>query len=204
MLKIKEIKDYVMFDTETTGLDVSTSLILEYGLIRVRNNEIVKSLRMLVNQDIIIPPELTAIHGINNEMIKKDGIEPKIACQKAREFMANDIVNGLNNVPYDFPLYENECNRYYVQRPKIETWIDTGLLHKGVHIGNLWNEQELFYKYANRIKEIRAKGVKYNMDYLVKTYEVQNLRTEGLHGAMEDVVMTHHVFNKFKGLHYVN
>ncbi len=204
MFKIKEIKDQVVFDTETTGLDLQNDLIIEYGLLRIRDNKPVDSLRLLVKRDMEIPPEAFKAHGISRETLMKEGMEPRLACQMAREFMGNDIVNGLNNVAYDFPMLENECNRYFIQRPKIENWIDTGMLHKGVHIGNIWNEREMFYKYSNRVKEIRAKGVKYNMDFLAKTYEVNNLRVEGLHGAMEDVTMTFHIFNKFKEKHYVN
>jgi DNA polymerase III epsilon subunit-like protein len=203
MFKIKEVKDYVSFDTETTGLDTAKDLIVEYGLVRVRDDKIVDSLRILVKQNVVIPEEASRIHGITTEKMMAEGIEPALACQQARKFMGNEMVNGLNNIPYDFPIFENECKRHFVQKPTIEKWVDTGLLHKGIHMGNLWNQEELFYKYALRMRDIRMRGAKYNLDLLVKTYEVENLRTKGLHGAIEDATMVPFIFTKFKQLYYL-
>lgn len=197
-MKITEIKDLVYYDTETTGLDYQNDRILEHGLIRVQNNEIVDKLRLLVKQPVKISAESTAIHGITTEMIEAEGIEPKEAAKQVLDFMGDSIVNGLNNIGYDFVMLEVECNRLGLPRPKIENWIDTGLWHKGQMIGMAYNEKELFYKYAYRVKEVRAKGVKYNLDFLTKEYGCENLRDGGFHGAIKDLVMTHNIFNKMK------
>ena len=72
--------------------------------------------------------------------------------------------------------------------------------HIGFHIGQIWDEKEPFFRWALRIRDIRAKGVKYNLNFLAKTYGVDNLREEigGLHGALVDIKLTHHVFVAMK------
>lgn len=195
---IKDIKDAVYYDTETTGLDPVENRILEHGCIRVRDGKIVEELRIIVNQKVPIQAFLTEIHGITEEMCTKEGKDPKESAQKILNFMGDDVVIGLNNVCFDHCFLECETNRYGLSRPKIESWFDIGLWYKGLVIGNLYNEKELFYLYCRRIKDIRAKGVKYNLNYLVKTFGVENLREGGVHGAIRDLRMTKHVFDKMK------
>jgi DNA polymerase III epsilon subunit-like protein len=203
MIKIKNVKDYCLFDTETTGLDPKTNKILEYGCLRVRNNEIVDSFRALANHKVYIAPFLTEIHGIDNALIEKDGINPKEACKKALDFMGNDIIIGLNNIPFDYPFLEIEANSHGLPRPKIENWIDLGMLAKGVQLGNIYNETEYFYKYAWRIRDIRARGVKFSLNHLTQVYECENLREGGVHGAIVDLKMTYNIFKRFQAKYYL-
>jgi DNA polymerase III epsilon subunit-like protein len=203
-MKIKDIVSYVGFDVETTGLDPNRDKVLEYGCLRVSNNQIVGELRLLVNHGVEIPAEATAIHGITKAMIDKDGIKPEDACRKVTEFLGDDIVLGLNNVPFDYPFLEKQANKFGIKRPQISKWVDAGLLWKGIQIGMHYNQEEEFYRYAFRVKDIRAKGVKYNLNYLVKTFEIENLREDGLHGALIDLRMTSHVFEKIKEKYFAS
>lgn len=186
-----------MYDSETTGLDITQDKIVEHGAIRVRDNEIVEELRILVNQNMMVPEGASRIHGITTEICTKEGKDPKESAGKVLGFMGDDVVIGMNNIPYDYPMLEMEVNRYSLPRPKIDRWFDVGMWHKGLCLGNQYNEKELFYLYANRIKNIRAR-IKYNLDHLVKTYGVENLRDDGVHGAIKDLRMNHHVFQKMK------
>lgn len=197
-MKISEIKNAIYFDTETTGLDLRLDKIVEYGCLRVRNQEITEELRLLVKQPIRIPLEASNIHGITNEMVEKDGIDPESACKQVLAFFGDDPVIGINNIPYDLPLLEVECKHFNLPRPHVEKWFDIGMFHKGMQIGNVWNGQELFYRYALRIREIRAKGVKYNLDHLSKVYETENLRDNSFHGALRDSRMVFYIFKKMQ------
>jgi len=202
-MKIKEVTSYTLYDSETTGLDLTEARIVEHGCLRIRDNKIVDSYRTLVNQKMEVPYGASEINGITTEMCEKEGIDPKLACEQVINFLGDDIVAGLNNVAYDFPLLEKECNRYGLPRPKIENWLDVGTLHKGLALGNLYNQEEMYFKYSTRIKNIMARGIKFNLNFLVKTYNVENLRDSGIHGAIEDTTMTFHIFNKMKEKYYL-
>lgn len=201
---IKNIQNYVVYDYETTGLDILTARIVSAGYIKVVENKIVDEMSFVVKQPVKIPDECIAIHGITNERMNKEGIDPKVAMQRGSDFMKKNWCLGLNNLGYDYFLAEQECNRFGLERPRVENQIDVGLLYKGMAIGNIYNEKEFFYKYAWRVREIRAKGVKFNLNFLTKHFGCENLREGGIHTVLHDIKMTHNIFQKMKEAHYAN
>lgn len=187
-----------MFDTETTGLDFQKDRILEYGCLRVRDNQVVDTLRLLARTGKTIPAEASAIHGITQADIDREGIDAKDACLQVMKFLGGDLVLGVNNLFFDLQMLEVECNRHGVSRPKAINWYDVGMLHKGMMIGQVWNQVEPFFNYAQRIKDLRIRGVRYSVDFMVKHYEVENLRENGRHDAVTDIKLTKHIFEKIK------
>lgn len=65
------VADYVVFDLETTGFDPKLDRIIEIGALKYQNNELVDELSILVNPGVPIPEIITAITGINDELVKK-------------------------------------------------------------------------------------------------------------------------------------
>ncbi len=66
---------YVVFDLETTGLDVMNNGITEIGAVKIKNGKIVEQFTTLVNPDYPITQEIIKITGITPEMVKDS---PKI------------------------------------------------------------------------------------------------------------------------------
>ena len=66
---------YVVFDLETTGLDVMNNGITEIGAVKIINGKISEEFTTLVKPDYKITEENTAITGITEEMVKDS---PKI------------------------------------------------------------------------------------------------------------------------------
>ena len=64
------VDDYVVFDLETTGFDPKISKIIEIGALKYRNNELVEELSILINPGCRIPDIITAITGIDDELVK--------------------------------------------------------------------------------------------------------------------------------------
>ena len=63
------INDYCVLDTETTGLSAYYDEIIEIGIIKVRNNQIVERYSQLVKPEYEIDPFITALTGITNDMV---------------------------------------------------------------------------------------------------------------------------------------
>lgn len=61
--------DFVVFDTETTGLAPSKDRIIEIAAIRFDNGAPVALFETLINPERDIPIEVTEINGITNEMV---------------------------------------------------------------------------------------------------------------------------------------
>lgn len=60
---------YVAVDVETTGLDPSRDEIIEVATITFRDAAIVDEFNSLVNPQIDIPPFITQLTTITNEMV---------------------------------------------------------------------------------------------------------------------------------------
>lgn len=89
------IDDYCVLDTETTGLSAYYDEIIEIGILRVRNNEIVDRYDQLIEPNFDIDDFITALTGITNEMLKD---MPSIDSVKTDvlSFIGDDIILGHN------------------------------------------------------------------------------------------------------------
>ena len=74
----KEIleNDVVVFDIETTGLDVLNDGITEIGAVKIKGGEIKEKWTTLVKPDQVITSKITELTGITNEMVANS---PKIS-----------------------------------------------------------------------------------------------------------------------------
>ena len=74
----KELTDneYVVFDLETTGIDLMSNGITEIGAVKIKNGKIVEQFTTLVKPDYPITEEIVKITGITEEMVKDS---PKIS-----------------------------------------------------------------------------------------------------------------------------
>ncbi|MFP1703606.1 exonuclease domain-containing protein [Gardnerella vaginalis] len=89
------IDDYCVLDTETTGLSAYYDEIIEIGILRVRNNEIVDRYDQLIKPNFDIDDFITALTGITNDMLED---MPSISSVKndVLSFISEDIILGHN------------------------------------------------------------------------------------------------------------
>lgn len=109
------IDDYCVLDTETTGLSAYYDEIIEIGILRVRNNEIVDRYDQLIEPNFDIDDFITVLTGITNEML--EGM-PSISSVKndVLSFISEDIILG-HNTSFDMRFLnegfkEQLTNRY--------------------------------------------------------------------------------------------
>lgn len=69
-------KEYVVFDLETTGLDVMNNGITEIGAVKIKNGKIEEQFTTLIKPDYPISDEIVKITGITEQMVKD---APKIS-----------------------------------------------------------------------------------------------------------------------------
>lgn len=102
------LNDYCVLDLETTGLSPYYDSILEVGILRVRNNEIVDRYSQLVNPEEFISPFVTELTGISNEMVigmpTFDMIKGKII-----SFLGDDVILG-HNTSFDIRFLSVACD----------------------------------------------------------------------------------------------
>lgn len=66
---LKRNGKYVVFDIETTGLSPTNCRITEIGAIKIENGEICDKFSQLINPGVPIPPNITELTGISDQMV---------------------------------------------------------------------------------------------------------------------------------------
>ncbi len=97
------------FDLETTGVDKTKDRIVEIAIIKITDG-VEEEFHSLVNPEIPIPPEASAVHGITDEAVanapKLIEIAPKII-----QLISGSDLAGFNSNSFDIPLLINELSR---------------------------------------------------------------------------------------------
>lgn len=109
-MNIKLKKPIVFFDLETTGINPATDRIVEISILKVfpNGNETIKT--FLINPEINIPSEASAIHGITNDDVK-DAPTFKMLAKEIVSLMDDSDLAGYNSNKFDIPLLAEELLR---------------------------------------------------------------------------------------------
>lgn len=168
--------NYIVVDTETTGLDPRFDSIIEIGAIKIRNNKIVDSFNTLIKPDRTrnsgyVSSFITDLTGISNDMIEQDGISEFEAMKQINDFIKEDILVG-HNVNFDINfLYDSFIN--HLEIPMTNSFIDVLRIAR------------------KQLKELK----KHRLVDLMKHY---SLSSDNQHRAKEDCYITDNIFNHLK------
>ncbi len=100
----------VFFDIEATGLSITKDRIVQISLLKIFPNGQEESKTFTVNPGIPIPPEVVAIHGITDDMVKdKPGF--KTVAKEIHSFMNDCDLSGFNLLKFDVPMLLEEFIR---------------------------------------------------------------------------------------------
>ena len=109
-MKLNLTKPLVVFDLETTGLDLVKDRIIQLSLIKVYPDGNEERKNIFVNPGQPIPAEVTALTGISNEDVKDAPTFKQLAADLAELFKGSDIA-GFNSNHFDVPLLAEEFLR---------------------------------------------------------------------------------------------
>ncbi len=103
-------KPIVFFDLETTGVNIAKDRIVEISILKVHPNGNKESKTWLVNPEMVIPPEVVAIHGITNEKVVTEPTFAELAKEISQLIEGADLA-GFNSNRFDIPLLAEEFLR---------------------------------------------------------------------------------------------
>ena len=115
--------EYVVFDTETTGLNAAGGdQMIEIGAVKIKNGEITDTFDELIDPNRPIPVEITKLTNITDEMVKGKDNEEKVT----RKFLdwAKDAPMVAHNAKFDVSFIEMSMKKYNLGQFK-NTVIDT-------------------------------------------------------------------------------
>lgn len=119
---------FVVFDTETTGLDISNDKILSIGAISIFNNiiDVADSYEIYIKQNEF-KAETVKIHGILKEG-KLAKLNEKDAIEQFINYIGNSVLVA-HHVAFDIEMINAALKRLKLPKLKNKT-IDTGILYK--------------------------------------------------------------------------
>ena len=178
--------DYIVLDTETTGLPDENGLpdIVTLGLTVVKNREVAKSIEFETRPQRRISEEAQAVHGISNKQASK--FEPFQSQWSQIAHYLKDQLIVIHNASFDWPILLDHVARYGLQMPKIQ---------------GVFCSQKAATPWAQAMNlPCSHRGP--SLDTLTKAFDVEDLRAKGngIHEAKIDSLQTAQVVEEMR--HY--
>jgi DNA polymerase-3 subunit epsilon len=98
------------FDLETTGVNVAKDRVVEISILKVFPNGNKESKTWLVNPEMPIPPQTTAVHGITDEKVANEPTFKQLSKDIYNMIKGSDLA-GFNSDRFDIPLLAEEMLR---------------------------------------------------------------------------------------------
>ncbi len=163
--------DFVVFDTETTGLSVFSDDVVELAAVRVRQGQVVAQLDLFIETD----RELPAMLGdVPNPLIDVYAHQPHLSHEQAMHAFT-DFAEGAellgHNATYDYQIMQHQMERYAPQLSMLQRWpryYDTLKLAR-----LLWPRQKS-YKLKHLIEALGLEGENSHLasDDIMATYSL--------------------------------
>lgn len=109
-MQLNLTKPICFFDLETTGVNITHDRIVEISILKVHPNGTEESKTWLVNPEMPIPAEVTAIHGIDNAKVANEPTFKELAKEIYNMIKDSDL-GGFNSNRFDIPLLAEEMLR---------------------------------------------------------------------------------------------
>ena len=107
-------KKFYSFDVETTGLNPVTDRIIEIGCCEFINFKPVKEFSTLVNAGKYIPPYVTKVNNITNEMLNDAPLEDEVYyyfCSFIKDVLDGKAIIVAHNANFDMNFLSNTFER---------------------------------------------------------------------------------------------
>ncbi|MBQ4393007.1 MAG: UvrD-helicase domain-containing protein [Prevotella sp.] len=150
-----EERDIVVFDTETTGLDVFNDDVVQLAAVKLRRGRVVDELNLFIETERTLPPMLG---DVANPLVEEYARQPHLSHQEALQqfvtFAAGCAVAG-HNTTFDFQVMEHNMRRYAPQLSMYRLcpdYLDT------LKMAHLLHPRQHSYKLKNLLTQLGLEG----------------------------------------------
>jgi DNA polymerase III epsilon subunit-like protein len=204
-MKISECfpDDYVVIDTETSGLDPVKDRILEIGVIEIKNRKSKAVGAWILNphfpyKTFVVSEEITKITGITSEMVA-NGKDPKRILKWLRDRYDDSFIYAHNGIKFDMLFMERECSIQGIEQFKRTKFLDSAAIFKACRLKILYKLNDMtFFDFATMVLETRVFGVYFNLGYCCKVLDIDVTDLGNAHRAKADVMMTQRVIEALR------
>ncbi len=167
--------EYVVFDTETTGLDIKNDEILSIGAVKIKDNKILTSqtFEIYLKNSKNIDSKSILIHGIR----ECDLVDAKDATDGVKKFL--HFIGSRALIGYYLEFDVAMINRY------IKPMLGVTLPNKMIEVSEIYFEKTITF--------IPEGNIDLRFDTILKNCKVPDM---GAHNAVNDAIMTAMIYLK--------
>lgn len=108
---------YLVFDAETTGIDVHEDRIVQWFMATAdAEGNLLDTWQWFIDPGLPVPEEASAVHGLSTEWLEENGEAPEKALSEIRLiFLENlDLIHVAFNMAFDLSILDAEFKRHDV------------------------------------------------------------------------------------------
>ncbi len=159
-----EKENIIVFDVESTGVDVTEDEIIQIAAIKLnKNGEVLDKFEKFLKNKKSVKGSYY-VHGFSDEMLQRIGEDKEKVLKEFVEYSKDSIIVG-HNVQYDINILCSELERSNLGKPKFKTFYDTLDIYRRFYPGN----------------------INYKLENLSKVYDTKHKPS---HDAMDDIIAT--------------
>lgn len=122
----------IVFDVESTGVDVTEDEIIQIAAIKInREGEVIETFeRFLKNKKSVSSSE--SVHGFSDEFLRNNGGDKEDILKEFVEFSKDAVIVG-HNVQFDINILRSELERLNLGKPIFKCFYDTLDIYRRFH-----------------------------------------------------------------------
>ncbi|MEA1920930.1 MAG: 3'-5' exonuclease [Campylobacterota bacterium] len=169
--------EYIVYDTETTGLNPKEDEILSIGAVKIKDNKIITSetFEYTLKPSGAIDEKSITIHHIRPCDLE-NAVEPKVAIEKFLNFIGSRPLVGYY-LEFDIAMIE----RY------VKPWLGISLPNEKIEVSGLYFEKKTAL--------IPQGNIDLRFDKIMQDLNIPSM---GHHNSVNDAIMTAMIFLKLK------
>lgn len=117
-------ENIIVFDVESTGIDVTEDEIIQIAAIKInKNGEVIEKFERFIKPNKSVGTS-ALVHGFTDEFLEENGEDKELVLKSFVEFSKDTIIVG-HNVQYDINVFTSELSRCDLGKPQFKGFYDT-------------------------------------------------------------------------------
>ena len=200
LLRFKFNQKYVIFDTETEGLNLVTSKPWQLAWIEAEGKKITKKQnRFLMWDDLNVSEDAAKITGFDKKDYLSKAEDPAVVFKEFMNLINQDdiIIVGQNILGYDLYILGVIARNLNVKIDYsfAKRCFDTKAIATAIAKDNKNPDKEDFLAWQLRYLHYRERGLKTNQKFLLQYYDI-DFDEKKLHDALYDIEKNFEIFQK--------
>lgn len=199
LLRFNRKQKYIVFDTETEGLNLIKSKPWQAAWIVAEGNKVIKKYDKLIKwDDLNVSKDAARITGFSKTYYDRNAEDPKKVWQEFSKYLYDDsyLIVGQNLLGFDVYMIDvwRRLMGEFLDQSYIERIIDTKAIATAIEKESPVDKHDLIcwqYRWLN----YRERGLKTSQLTLLKKYDIPH-DPKRLHDALYDIEMNFEIFRK--------